>query len=78
MGGPPPRPEALALRSERCAPRLSRDGEILRAVLDAADGRVTFGELASLLYRQFTDRFPTTQVALDYVTGLDDLWGSAR
>jgi protein arginine N-methyltransferase 1 len=70
--------EALARRSERCAPRRSREGEILRALLDAADGRATFGELAALLHERFAERFPTTQSALDYVTGLDDLWSGAR
>ena len=71
-------PESLARRSEHCAPRRSRDGEILRALLDAADGRVTFGTLAALLHERFADRFPTRQAALDYVTGLDDLWSGAR
>jgi hypothetical protein len=71
-------PEALALRSERCAPRRSPDGEILRVVLDAADGRTTFGDLARLLHERFAERFPTTQTALDYVTRLDDLWSATR
>jgi protein arginine N-methyltransferase 1 len=71
-------PEALARRSERCAPRRSQEGEILRVLLDAADGRATFGTLAALLHERFAERFPTTQAALDYVTGLDDLWSSAR
>ncbi|MFL5617820.1 MAG: 50S ribosomal protein L11 methyltransferase [Gemmatimonadaceae bacterium] len=70
-------PEALARRSERCAPRRSPDGEILRVLLDAADGRTTFGELAALLHERFAERFPTTQAALEYVTRLDDLWRSA-
>ena len=69
---------ALARRSEHGAPRRSLDGEILRTVLDAADGRRSFGELATLLHDQFAERFPTTQSALDYVTGLDDLWEGAR
>ena len=67
-------PESLARRSERCAPRRSSEGEILRALLDAADGRCTFGELAGALHARFGDRFPTRQTALDYVTNLDDLW----
>jgi protein arginine N-methyltransferase 1 len=71
-------PEMLARRSERCAPRRSREGEILRVLLDAADGRATFGELATLLHERFAERFPTTQSALDYATGLDDLWSSTR
>ena len=71
-------PEALALRSERCAPRRSAEGEVLRVVLDAADGSTTFGEIAATLHARFADRFPTTQGALDYVTRLDDLWSSAR
>lgn len=71
-------PEALALRSERCTPRRSSEGEILRVLLDAADGRATFGELAALLHARFAERFPTTQAALDYVTRLDELWSSGR
>jgi protein arginine N-methyltransferase 1 len=70
--------ESLARRSERRAPHRSREGEVLRVVLDAADGRATFGELAVLLHERFVERFPTTQTALDYVTGLDDLWSGAR
>ena len=66
--------EALALRSETFVPRRSAEGEIIRAVLDAADGRATMGDLARLLSERFTDRFPTSQSALDYVTRLDDLW----
>jgi protein arginine N-methyltransferase 1 len=69
--------EALALRSERCVPRRSHEGEILRVLLDAADGR-TFGALAELLHERFADRFPSRQSALDYVTRLDDLWSGAR
>jgi type I protein arginine methyltransferase len=64
----------LASRSDRFAPRRSTEGEILRAVLDAADGRATFGDLARVLHERFATRFPTPQSALDYVTGLDDLW----
>ncbi len=67
-------PESLARRSERCAPRRSSEGEIVRALLGAADGRTTFGELADVLHERFAERFPTRQTALDYVTGLDDLW----
>ena len=67
-------PEALARCWERCAPRRSAEGDVLRALLDAADGRATFGELAGVLHARFGDRFPTRQTALDYVTGLDDLW----
>lgn len=70
-------PAALALRSERRAPHRSPEGEILRVLLDAADGRATFGDLAELLHRRFAGRFPTAQSALDYVTHLEDLWGTA-
>jgi len=64
----------LASRSEQFAPRRSTEGEILRALLDAADGRATFGDLARILHERFAKRFPTLKSALDYVTGLDDLW----
>jgi protein arginine N-methyltransferase 1 len=66
--------ESLARRSERCAPRRSSEGDVLRALLDAADGCATFGELAGMLHDRFDDRFSTRQAALDYVTSLDDLW----
>jgi type I protein arginine methyltransferase len=66
--------EALALRSERCAPRRSAEGEILRTLLDAADGATTFGGIARLLHERFPARFATVQSALDYVTRLEDLW----
>jgi protein arginine N-methyltransferase 1 len=71
-------PAALALRSERRAPHRSPDGEILLVLLDAADGRATFGDLADLLHQRFAERFPTAQSALEYVTRLDDLWERAR
>ena len=67
-------PDALARWSERCAPRRSPEGEVLRALLDAADGHATFGELAEALHERFADRFPDRQTALQYATGLDDLW----
>jgi hypothetical protein len=67
-------PAALALRSERFAPRRSHTGEVIRALLDAADGRTTLAELAQLLLDRFPERFATTQSALDYVSRLDDLW----
>jgi len=67
-------PAALALRSERFVPRRSGDGEILRVLLDAADGRTTFAELAQLLVERFPHRFATVQSALDYASRLDDLW----
>jgi type I protein arginine methyltransferase len=67
-------PDSLARRSDRCAPRRSAEGEVLRALLDAADGRATFGELAGVLHERFGDRFLTRQAALDFVTGLDELW----
>jgi protein arginine N-methyltransferase 1 len=65
---------SLARSSERCAPRRSVEGEMLHLVLGAADGRVTFGELATALHTRFGDRFPTRQSALDYVTDLGELW----
>ena len=56
----------LALRSEQCAPHRSTEGDVLRTLLDRADGRATFGDLARLLHERFAARFPSTQSALDY------------
>ena len=67
-------PAALAERSDRFAPRRSEEGEIIRALLDAADGETTFGALAQLLHDRFPERFATEQSALDYASGLEDLW----
>ena len=67
-------PAVLTLRSGQFAPRRSTEGDVLRTLLDCADGRATFGELARVLHERFAARFPTTQSALDYVTRLDDLW----
>jgi hypothetical protein len=67
-------PAALVLRAEQSTPRRSSEGEILRALLDAADGRATFGDLARILHERFAARFPTMRSALDYVTSVDDLW----
>jgi protein arginine N-methyltransferase 1 len=67
-------PTALALRSEQFAPRRSDEGEIIRTLLDAADGTTTFAELAQLLVERFPERFATVQSALDYASRLDDLW----
>jgi len=66
--------DALALRSERCAPHRSSEGEIIRTLLDAADGATTFGGIARLLHERFPARFATVQSALDYATRLEDLW----
>ena len=67
-------PDALALRSDRFAPRRSEEGEIIRTLLDAADGARTFGDLARVLHARFPDRFVTEQSALDYASRLGDLW----
>jgi protein arginine N-methyltransferase 1 len=67
-------PASLAVRSDQFAPRRSEEGEIIGALLAAADGTRTFGELARLLYVRFPERFPTEQSALDYASRLDDLW----
>jgi len=67
-------PDALARRGESFVPRRSAEAEMLRALLDAADGRVTLGELARLLHERFAQRFPTRESALHYVSQLDDLW----
>ena len=66
--------EALALRSERCAPRRSSEGDVIRTLLDAADGATTFGAIARLLHERFPARFATVQSALDYTIRLEDLW----
>lgn len=67
-------PAALAVRSDHFAPRRSEEGEIIRALLDAADGARTFGQLAQMLYVRFPERFETRQSALDYASKLEDLW----
>ena len=67
-------PAALAVRSDDFVPRRSEEGEIIRALLDAADGATTFGELARVLSVRFPDRFETEQSALDYASRLEDLW----
>jgi hypothetical protein len=67
-------PAALAVRSDHFAPHRSEEGEIIRALLDAADGTRTFGELAQVLYVRFPERFATAQSALDYAARLEDLW----
>ena len=67
-------PAALALRSDHFVPRRSEEGEIIRTLLDAADGARGFGELAHLLCARFPERFATEQSALDYAARLEDLW----
>ncbi len=67
-------PVALAVRSDHFSPRRSDEGEIIRTLLDAADGTRTFGQLAQLLYVRFPERFVTVQSALDYASRLEDLW----
>ena len=66
--------ELLAERSDLFAPRCSEEGEIIAALLAAADGTRTFGQLATLLRTRFPERFPTEQSAHDYAARLDDLW----
>ena len=67
-------PAALAVRSDNFAPLRSEEGEIIRTLLDAADGGTTFGALAKLLHDRFPERFATEQGALDYASRLEDLW----
>ncbi|MBW8768328.1 MAG: hypothetical protein JF589_01080, partial [Gemmatimonadetes bacterium] len=67
-------PAALAARSDHFTPRRSEEGEVIAALLGAADGRTTFGELARLLHGRFPERFATEQSALDYAARLEDLW----
>jgi protein arginine N-methyltransferase 1 len=67
-------PVALAVRSDHFTPRRSEEGEIIRALLDAADGAQTFGELARVLCVRFPERFASEQSALDYASRLEDLW----
>jgi type I protein arginine methyltransferase len=67
-------PATLAERSDLFAPRRSEEGEIIAALLAAADGTRTFGQLATLLRTRFPERFPTEQSAHDYAARLDDLW----
>jgi len=67
-------PAALAARSDQFTPRRSEEGEIIAALLDAADGRKTFGDLARVLHDRFPERFVTEQSALDYASRLEDLW----
>jgi protein arginine N-methyltransferase 1 len=67
-------PTALAERSDHFVPRRSEEGEIIRALLDAADGATSFGEVARVLHVRFPERFETEQSALDYASRLEDLW----
>jgi len=67
-------PDSLARRAESFVPDRSVEGEVLRALLEATDGRVTLGDLAKMLAERFPARFPTRERALDYVSQLDDLW----
>lgn len=74
LHGIPLHPDALAQRSEQFTPQRSEAGEVFLALLEAANGQATFGELARRLTEQFPHRFATMQSALNYVTKLDDLW----
>ncbi|MEO6529231.1 MAG: class I SAM-dependent methyltransferase [Gemmatimonadaceae bacterium] len=66
--------DALAQRSARYVPRRSSDAEIVLAILQAVDGHVSLGDLATMLSERFSDRFPTPERALHYVSQLEDYW----
>ena len=44
------------------------------AVLEAVDGRASLADLAQLLTRRFSARFPTSESALHYVSQLEGYW----
>jgi protein arginine N-methyltransferase 1 len=67
-------PTALGVRADHFSPRRSEEGEIISALLVAADGTRTFAQLAQLLHVRFPERFATEQSALDYASRLEDLW----
>jgi protein arginine N-methyltransferase 1 len=66
--------EALAQRTERFSPHRSVDADILLTVIERVNGRTSLGELADVLSKRFSERFPTRESALHYVSRLDDLW----
>ena len=72
--GLPLHAQALALRAEGDVPRRSLEGEIALAMLQAADGGATMGDVARMLSARFAARFPSPGQALDYVARLDELW----
>jgi protein arginine N-methyltransferase 1 len=72
--GLPLHAQALAMRADGNVPRRSLEGEIALAMLEAADGRATMGDVARGLSARFAARFPSPQDALDYIARLEELW----
>ena len=67
FAGAPLRLESLADRSAEKIPRPGRRQEIMRFVLDCADGRLTQGEIAAKVRATFPEDFPEERHALRYV-----------
>lgn len=61
-------------RRDSYVPRLSTDGEIVRALLLAADGSRDLATLGALLHERFPSRFPSAEDAFGFVSEHEELW----
>jgi SAM-dependent methyltransferase len=66
--------DALTHRAERFVPQRSAEAEVILAALAAVDGRASLGDVAQLLSARFSDRFPTPESALHFVSQLEGYW----
>ncbi|MBI2132444.1 MAG: hypothetical protein HYT99_06475, partial [Candidatus Tectomicrobia bacterium] len=67
FAGFPLKLDALADRSAEKVPRSGRRQEILRFVLDCADGKLSQGGIAEKVRAAFPEEFPSERKALRYV-----------
>jgi protein arginine N-methyltransferase 1 len=73
--GTPLAPEHLARRAATHVPRLSRDGELARLVLQRMDGRASLEVLAHEVARAHPDRFASWHQALAFVSDVSERYG---
>lgn len=71
----PLRPDAMLRQSERFQPRLNRKGEAVRTVLERMDGKLTTGELADALLREFPGLFHSREEAVRQIQALAGKYG---
>lgn len=67
--------ESLSRRASGSSPRLNREGEAARFVLERMQGSTPLGEIAEQLALRYGGRFRSAREALDYVAGLSGEYG---
>jgi len=73
--GSPLAEDSFARRSPRHQPGLSKDGAIVRAVLERMSAGASLGEIARVLHKNYPARFRSWQDALDFASDISSRYG---